>query len=533
MAERNSQNAEIRLTPREIMRITPRNLLRYLVTGIISEHGFSMGIMLDVDQADPERSLGTGKERIARTDKRARVCAFLRNHPNEEIRKRCPDSDCRYFDMAKRKTLEGSGYAGEAFPCDSLGLMDFVVPIYEKESKTFIGVVFGCQKRPLESDRGAERRLREFIEQSENQVLKEIRFNELLAQYLEVGQASKEQIDKWMEVCRDVAVELAGHYKLFVQLKKEQADREKRERAVETMHRRLIDARDLKAFWEMMPDILEYFEEWLRFDWGFMLRKTAEASHRRTFAVVAYRGRGAGHPDAVRNTVFECDAKEFCPLQNAEQIPGLFRDKVQEIVSEHADSCAFPIRDRRNHVVGVFLFGSAPRHPHTECRRAQVQQHLARVVEVVNTMSTEYRELQALEQYKSQTDELSRARDEQLGNVQKLQNALLSLSHQLHRPLWLTTSAISSIRDSLPPYLTVTVSDEIKFGMMAAEHGSILSRGIASALAIEQGGSAGKETIEIDVKTELTRLAKSLRTMARREDLRFHFFDRAPTIKMD
>jgi len=524
-----NQQSPTPLTADEIRGIAPRELILHVIRGVKYAEAFSISVMLDVPQDDPVLSLRTGYEFIADPNTFEDVCKFVREHRDKSVSGRCPASDKAHFEKARQRVLADPSYRGESYRCGSIQLIDFVVPIYEPLSRTFIGVVFGCQRRPVEDEQQVEARLSKYLAKNCPQLSEDM--EQLCSLYQRVPRATRNDIDEMMEVCRGIAESLQQRFRFYVETRHREAQRLEEERAVAEINRALVEAQDIGQFWLAMPRILDRMAEWVPFDWAFILRWHGEGASPK-FRVCVRVGRGLPSADRV-NEVFR-DVL-LPPLEEhdcGEHIPELFHEEIAALVEGRPASWVFPIRVGHD-VAGFLAFGSAPEHRNASCDEEEVVARLGRIGATVATITMEYSELAALEKLSNSNRELKREYRDKLDLVSHLRTTLLSLTHQLNRPLDMVIGALSNVRDLYLPSNSTPYRRHVELGIKATEHSSILCCGLASIFAARRGGRLAGSWESIDVSEELRELAESMQATRGQYDIRFRYFEDSPQIRMN
>ena len=136
----------IYLTPDEIKNIFPKEIIINLIRGFVRTENVPLGVMLDVDDYSP-----TGKIHFYFEDDFTSYCKLNRKYQKKVDVNLCAECTRNRFEIVKNNVIKDINYKGENIPCQAGGMVEFVVPIVEKVSKTFIGVIFGGQKRQKEN----------------------------------------------------------------------------------------------------------------------------------------------------------------------------------------------------------------------------------------------------------------------------------------------------------------------------------------------------------------------------------------------
>ncbi|RPJ85515.1 MAG: hypothetical protein EHM18_10155, partial [Acidobacteria bacterium] len=282
---------DVLLTPEQISDLAPHTLIEHVIRGIKKDKQLTVGVMLDRDEPDPRQSKGTGKFFIRDPFGQDRYCALLQNSKSALLNQRCARCDRSHFDVAKQKATDDPNYTGEIYSCSAGGLLDFVVPIVEKEGHTFIGAVFGGQKRPRENIFAAIHRLRRFVKRPGNEALGSLSFWYLLWLYLRLEQSSTEELRHSMQVCVNIAAELAKPFEEFAKVRKNELEVSARQQALDQVSSALIAARDIDDLFARLQGVLSDLQAWLNFDWAVLVRQQGRIPDG-GFSVIAELGRG-------------------------------------------------------------------------------------------------------------------------------------------------------------------------------------------------------------------------------------------------
>jgi signal transduction histidine kinase len=138
-----------------------------------------------------------------------------------------------------------------------------------------------------------------------------------------------------------------------------------------------------------------------------------------------------------------------------------------------------------------------------------------------------------LGEIRNSTRQLLVAREDLNRLVSQLQHALLSLNHQLQRPLFMIRGVLSNVRDMYMTRAKPEHREHIELGMDIAQQSALLCRGLSSILAIEQGGELQGKVRDIIVRTEIEKLAEAMRRAQDGTDKTFEYFSESPTIRMN
>ncbi len=525
-----------KLTQEEIRGLAPPGLFVNVVRGIKREFDCSIAVMFDVDESDLQRSLHTGKAMISDPAREAAyICKFIRNDP--KLRERCGFSDRCAFEMAKEKILADPSYRGEQFRCTSLGLWEFVIPMYDQDSRTFIGVILGGQWRDKGNESEARALFSKYLE--EHPELAPHKW-ELCERYVEVPDFDRDQLNAVMTACRTIAKDIVKVFQFYTNqktaLRKEQETRLKREASVAAIHRDLVTAQDLTEYWKSMPRIAQHLWQWLSVDWCLVLRQKQDLPGTTLPGIEevgrAERGRGIKWKNQV-NTEFA----DSGPFAGGDDIQGFFANATTNLVSAEALCQVFPVEDNLERPVAFLLMGSAPGHRNANPRYIETEGRVGEIKEVASVMGMRFRELAALRSERERVEQLQAAKDKLDAQVTLLQDTLMSLNHQLHGPLWMLSGVLANVRDLMLPSRSASLRNQIEVGLLVAQHGSLVSAGMASILASEQGRKQKSSIDTIDVEKELSKLAdemtKSFQCMDRTIDVCLKGSDPIMMAKLD
>ncbi len=502
------------LTPEEITGIAPRDLLMHVVQGVKRECNFSIGIMLNVADLDETSSLGTRKVMIsAPKEEASEACQFVRKNPL--LKGRCAESDLWAFDTAEKKVLADSSYSGEEYWCRSLYLKDFVVPIYEEQSKTFIGVVLGGQCREP-GDTGFWRLRQPDVMKKALEMNPDLLpfHKELQPLYEKVPVLDEAKFNDLKQRCRDIARDLAGLFRFYIQQKvalaKEEKGRAKREKKIAEIHKALIDAASPEEYWGIMPAIAGHVFDWLPVDWCLILRQRQDIVGDPVSGIEEV-GRGSGSRGLPSKEEIEKALAKAGPFRNEEDATIFFAQTAKEGISADAHCLVFPVKEG-GLMIAFLLVGSAPRLQKANTDYHSVKSYSAQIREVATAMGIEYGELVALEMWRHRSQELEGQKEKLAEQIQLREETLMSLNHQLHGPLWMLSGILTNVRDTMAPAKSTELASQIDVGVLVAQHGSLMFTGMAGIFAGEQGRRRPKRTaIAINVETELNKLADAMR----------------------
>jgi signal transduction histidine kinase/ligand-binding sensor protein len=514
------------LTQDEIIGLAPRGLLEAMVHGIKKKQEFSVSILLDANESDPKLSSGTGKVYIGDGSTTSFICQYLRKTP---LAYRCSISDLYGFNLAKEKSEKDPCYPGEKYKCKGLGLWDFTIPIYESDSKTFIGAILGGQWRDKESSRWNSAQLfRDYVRDNSDLAPYE---RELIKHYRNLPPLDEAGLADKMKSCRCIAKEIADLFGFYIkqkrELREEQDKRLKREANVAKIHKTLIDANNLNQYWKCMQVIADGFWGWLPVDWCLILRqKTDESGH--PIPGLEEVGRANGSRGLRQKNEIEHLLEKVGPFTDGVPLDAFsashvdsmvviqYQCKIHGSIEERCAMKSFPICEKGDNgdkiVVAFVAMGSAPGHKNASFNFGSFDSVEKRVSEVIRAMGMEYRELVALHNAEQRAKELESKQKELNNQVQFLEDTLMSLNHQLHGPLWMLSGILTNVRDFMQKTAPKTMDAQIEVGVLVAQHGALLCEGMASVLATEQGRARREYIVnEIDVENELTKLAEAMK----------------------
>ena len=248
------------LSSNDIAKIAPYSLISYLIEGFDRKHKVSIGVVLDKDENNTKFSRGMGKVYITEEDDSESYCLFLHNYPDESINKRCASCNKMTFAYVKKKATSNPNWPGKTYFCSSGNLREFVIPLVERESNTFIGAIIGRRMRPKESPKLAKKRLKSFIAEEKNKSLQSIPFRRLYTKFLKVRQVTEEELEKIKFQCEILARELEKPFEILVRTKKAQ-EKEKIQTGFEsTLEGYLAVMSDFNVFWDHMNMILSQLQ---------------------------------------------------------------------------------------------------------------------------------------------------------------------------------------------------------------------------------------------------------------------------------
>ena len=101
------------------------------------------------------------------------------------------------------------------------------------------------------------------------------------------------------------------------------------------------------------------------------------------------------------------------------------------------------------------------------------------------------------------------------------QNALLSLTHVLKRPMFMIQGALSNIRDQASHVVPADLLEDIEDALLSVQHTEVVCSGISRVFAFEAGRTEWERPEAIDAKSEFQGLAGALRRSLGRQDLSF------------
>ena len=515
----------------DIGEIAPYHILRYLVQGVMRKENMAIGIMLDEDESDSVRSGKTGKLFVAMEYKT--YCALLRGSDDEGVAMRCPRDVRDRFEHAKKMVSSRTNYRGEICECAGGGLQEFVVPIVEKVSGTFVGVVFGGRKRLKESNREARERLRTFIEREGNQSLQAIPFRTLYSSFLQVEQCSKQQLEEWKSKCERIADEIARNFTFLAEIRKRQLETNAQREAFDRVSQMLIEARESEAFWKATGDILDSLRKWLGFDWGMVLRTMSAIDARTIFEVQHAAGRGIGSTQVLLGRQFVMASTP--ELERFTRDPEFLSQDVRSIVGGQVECWWWPLNSRDGPGFGVILIGSAPSHRHTEYNSIFIDRQIKDVREILRRIETKYSEISVLENEKRWAIEVAGSEANLKQTVRLFGDMYIALTHQMKRPLITVAGSLSNVRDLYHghPASRGEIMRHIEAGLRGVQHSQFLTRGCMSIFALEEGSKPQLKPVWIEAKAELKELYYTMQTsssLSNRKNLRFSFFEENPRL---
>lgn len=522
----------------DIARIAPYHVIEYLIEGVVKKESMSLGIMLNVDEENPVRSKGTGKWFIVGPYEK--YCLLLREWPDEAVSARCTHHLQDRFDYVKKRVLSNPNYKGEIYWCFGGGTREFLVPILDKESNTFIGVIFGGQKRPREPNRKTKERLKTFIGKKENKSLQLIPFSKLYKNFLKLEQRTEKELEEMKSRCEKIAGEIAQSFTFFGQVKKEHLEGNILRETFNKTNRVLINARDSSIFWNSIDDILSQFQKWLRFDWGMVLQRKDSKNGQEIFEIKHVVGRGVGPKEVLlgRQFGFPYTAK----LREFQQNPEFLAQDIYAIVSGQPEYCWGPLVATDDFFLGAIVFGSAPEHPSTGYDQIHVQRQRENFKEIIGIIGTKYSEINALERERQKSTELGESEAQLKQAVELFRDMYIALTHQMKRPLVTIAGALSNVRDlyDKDPGRRKDMLEHIRAGLLAADHAQFLTRGCMKIFALERDVRSRINPVWIEAKSELKKLCHAMQTisdLSNRKHLRFSYFeenqDLGIKIKMD
>lgn len=527
-----SEEETVLLTKEEISGLAPRGLLNSVVQGIKREHDFSVAIMVDTDEVDHELSEGTRKRYVGAVDNACQMCQCVRKIGDHKIK--CSDSDRYGFDLGKKGIEANERYRGEKYKCLSLGLWEFTVPIYEPESKTFIGVILGGQWRNelskwywMHSFRlNKKHPFKEFLKKEENSGLVPYQ-DELLKLYTEVPVWGEDLNQYRMDVCQNIAKDIANLFRFYIEQKKALAEEQRkkllRELNVAKIQENLLEAQSIEKYWSCMPEIAGNLWNWLTVDWCLIYKQNIDNVGTLCAGFVevgrAEKSRGLRNKNAICNVLegagpFKSvkDMNDVLPNYMEKVVAAKCLQKTRHGVVIKSEILVYSVVSQNKKTIAVLAMGSAPGHRNSNPRFESVKDNDRRIKEVASMMGIKYAELKALRQAERHSKDLEDSKKELIETVDHLQNALMSLNHQLHGPLWMLSGILANVRDSAKSKMSRALASQIEVGILVAEHGAFLTTGMASILASEQGRIPNQQGIGLlDVEAELSKLFNAMK----------------------
>lgn len=526
------------ITSSDITKIVPYHVIECLIEGVMKKEKMSLSIMLNADEDNSLRSKGTGKCFIV--GPYAEYCVLLHRGPDKAVSARCVHHFRNCFDHVKEKILSNSNYKGEIYWCFGGGTREFAVPIVEKESNAFIGVIFGGQTRPKESNREAKQRLKTFIARKENKSLQLIPFSKLYKNFLKLEQRTEEELEEMKSRCEEIAEEIAQSFAFFVRLKKEQMEANILRETFDKINKIIINARTPSVFWNSTNDILSQFQKWLRFDWGIVLQRKNSKNNQEIFKIKHVVGRGIGPKETVIGKQFTFP--NMLELREFRRNPEFLARDINRIVLGQPEYCWNPLVTTDGFVFGAIVFGSAPKHQNTEYNWMYIQKKVGNFQEIVGRIRAKYSEIDALEKERQKRIYLEKSALQLKQMVKSFIDMHIALRHQMKRPFITVTGALSNVRDLFDkePGRRMKMLEHINAGLLAAEHAQFLIRGGMKIFALERAISSRINPVWIEAKSELKKLCHAMRAVSSLsdiKDLRFSYFEEDPDvcirIKMD
>jgi signal transduction histidine kinase len=521
------------LSPDDIVKMSSMDLIIQVIRGLMMEYDLFIGVMLDQDEDNTGISKRIGK--IFITDEtmhsQPSYCSLLRTHEDKIVSKKCSMCYPNHFESAKKKFLANPSYhKGEIYPCPG-ALWFFVVPIAQKESNSFLGVIFGGQKRVKESRIQAWKHLRESISGKTKPALGFFTLWNLYWNYLKVGKTTKEDLQELESKCETIATALVKPLELLVSFRKARLDKEMEQEATSKINELLIGSRNSKDFCLSMEGFLTKLQRWLLFDWAILLVKKKGGGGEEVFEVQSVVGRGVGPPNLIRDKQFTFNSDEVKTLE-VQHNPNFLRKVVHGMVRGQPEWWWIPLVIESS-VFGVIVLGSAPEHPNTEYDGQHIQDRIQRLKEIAGKIATKHSQLDTLERLTQKTKQLQESKAELTNTIKVWEDTLLGLTHQMGRPLIMMRAALSNVRDLYERASKSSIIEHVELGILAAKHAELLNRGIAKVFAVEMGGQFKYNPKQIDAKAKLKELSEAMQRLSGRKDILFEYFEESPIIKMD
>lgn len=521
------------LTSDDIREIVSPFLIAHVISGVRKNERLCIAIMFDREEEDPELSKGTGKLYVEDSDARQSYCGLISLWLDEAVAERCLECKLTYFDRAKRNSASNPDWKGEIHACSVGGLLSTIVPMVERKTNTFLGVILGGPKRPKESYSQAWTRLRNLVSREDNISLKSIPFWKLYWNYVKVPPVTEGELQEAKSRCESIAEELVRPFELLMQIKKAESDRKIEQQAINTIDETLINARNLQTLYGSMDAIIARLQEWLCFDWGMFLSGESSRDSEELFEVQGFAGRGLRSRAKLRGKGYAFPSDWVNEANEPRHNPEFLRQDVDSLVSGEPDYWWIPLVMSDGSISGAILFGSAPEHPRTEYDGERIEERIQRLNEIAGKMASKYSELNAMAREERKSMELRQSQTQLKETIDKLEHTILGLTHQVRRPLDMIEGVLSNARDLHGRELREEINKEIALGLLVAKDAELLTRGITKIFAAELGGKFQYKPVSIDVKAELEKLSGAMHLLSGRKDISFKFFEQSPTIMMD
>jgi signal transduction histidine kinase len=523
------------LTPNEIVTLVPRNLILRMLRGVMAEDGLTIGVMLDVDEAGYERSRGTGKVWIwdDTWTGQAAYCRYLRSWPARAVGTRCGRCDRNWFERARERAAQDPQYRGEIDTCSAGGLRSFLVPIVERETNTFVGVVLGGQKRSRQTLFGALKYMRDFVSRSENEALRRVPFWKLFWYYLKVQQVSSQDLERLKSKCEALADEIATPYALYARNKQAEAETRVQRDVMNMVSKSLSRGDGMTPLFEFMGNVMSRLQSWLLFDWSLVLELRETGDDAPALEITQVTGRGVGPHAALRGRRLCLAPCELIETRTVAPKAGFLRRLVDTLVPGYPDYQWVPFVTGDGAVPGGIVLGSAPTHPKTEYDMQRIRERMNRLKVICDVIAGKYSEMSALESERRRSAELQQKQNELRESIGLLENTVLGLTHQSRRPLVMMRAALSNVRDLHGRVAWPRLVEHIELGILASKHAEMLNRGITRVFADRMGRRFEYERTPIDARIKLRELCKTMMRLSGREDVSFAYFEESPMIEMN
>ncbi len=528
-------NIENYLSSDDIIQIFPRYLINYFIKSIAFDDKLFVGVMLDYieDYSEFFKKSGPIYLRIGCTE----YCQMLINW-DENIRNMCNKHTIKQFNSIKLKALSDSHYKGELTQHCPGCLLAIGVPIIDRESDTFIGTIFAAQKRPIESNKNAKNRLKTFLQNEEYEPLRKIPFRKLYHKYLKVAQSSIEDLNKLIPKYYDIATEIASPYKYFIKAKKKEYQENVKQNALITIDEILLKVRDFENLQSSMCDILKVLKSWLNFNWGVILcRNSKESSKDKlVFELRASAGLNEGIVNRLRNTKIEFP--RYLMLDQMKPIPNppFFTERISSIFKEKSDFIWIPLLTPDYITFGAIIISTIYNHYKREYDQEEIKKQFNYLISTAYKITNVYGEVSAKEKLDINARKLASSLLRETTTNEILKNTLLSLTHQLNRPLIMIQSALSNIGNSYNSHPQNRLIEDIEIANILTYHTQLLCKGISKIFAYEQGRQKfDVNSVLINTEQEIKRLCESMKKVSGRDNIYFNYsFDpNSPEILMD
>ena len=520
------------IQPEIIKDLAPKDLVYNVIAGIQKNHKLYLGVMFDVEEKDPQLGQDTGRLYIANIDERAPYCKLLRNSNIVGVPDICKKFTTKCFNDVKEKCANNPNYKGSVFNCSPGDLVCFSVPIVERENNTFIGVVFGGQKRLKETNLKEITLFNRILERNENNVLRNIPRNSLYKAFVQVDKVSNEELVELKKIAEKIADDLAKRFEYYVRDKIREDEIKLQQDIIRNVYALIIEAQDMKKFQECLLAIPEVLHKWMKFDWCIVVESIPKQSVSYSYRIIKTIGRGLGPSGKLINREWAFPLADKQNLMLTQMNPDFLKNYFITEIPPGNEYWWVPLVSS-NSVYSAYILGSAKGHMGSTWNEENIREKIPTIEDIASRLTLKHDILLALEKESIQRKEAETRKVEAVRASESMQDTVLALTHQLKRPLIMVQQALSNVRDliNIVPYKTL--SEDVEIGRLAARHSEILCRGISKILAVEGGGRFDHSVVKIDVKKELTDLCQAMERLSERESLSFRFFDQSPTIMMD